>query len=1451
MSDFKDIYLTINHGEESVTIYPKTCQIKRSLCNENLQHEESSVELTINYEPDVFRLLALSDELDAVLNASDGTPLFTGIINSQLSWEDMGDPCPVDSLSVTIHDYTNKLEQKTISEIGYINSKLEDIIQRICDDCSLSFDYTSTGATVPAFVLDQGASYKTNLDNLLFQYGFCYFFDAEGVLKIWDFKEVPLESEAEALDDSEIFMSPKISRLDKKYKCITVKYNTLTKKTDELVYYAGSGYQSDNTAAPAIVQKNTYYPFESDPNIESDQGKVQQSFSSGYAESYKKYNGETAYRRSSTSQLVYTEKHRLVEDWEKGNIQIDRTDFGYRQAAVRLLNTADEDAQVYSISIRADAWYRDTEHSISCGTGTNEYVCESEFIFDSESAASLVRALNSYFCGVKYKADIKTDRYIIPGTFVSLDTGLSGFRTLALAVSSSLDADLDIYSTTLITLDEPVVKPLTRQSRIYTTLKGEKGDRGEPGTDGANAAQYYIHFVYCDDISKGTNYSTSQSKKYIGVYTDTTQADAATFNEAKAKAGIVWSKAEGEDGTDGTTPTVSASTSDGKTTITINGTVAATINDGKNGTSLVNRGNWTASTKYNVLDCVYVAANKTSYMCKTAHTSGSSFAATNWSVLAAQGDPGTTPTVTATKSDGKTTITINGTVAATINDGSNGKDASQIKDNLLLNSNFGLKNLSSWNTWGNSTNSYNSDPTYGHCAKLALGTGRWKGIQQLYTAAKPNCTYTVSAMFWSASPDKSVCIGVHHLNNSTIKKQAWESKIIPQGNWYQLKLTFTTTSDTNSMLLMFGNDSESQTNFTMYVTNLKLEENSTATAWILNSSEFKGATGNFTKRISLYYVSTSATAPAAPTKQVTATGAATTTTWTKDKYTTFAVGLYYYTCEQIETYNSAGKLQSCSWSAVTRDTEYENAGTAKLRAAGKYIGQKSAAFTAYTASSNWDWFLATKAFTVNSVSVAAGNVYVWNGSTWTKDTDTSHLAAAMNDMIALVDSYTTNATSVGAFATVFAQTLAAKSAFIKKLFAEKILMQTNGIIRGGSRYNDAGTVVDASKNGFWISADGTIKGNLQSDNGNILLGDSAGLKLNNIKDSSGIYNIAAGHEALKAATSANHNVAIGTQALLSDTSGSRNVAVGEQCLKVNTTGNDNIAAGYGLVSNTTGNDNIGIGRQVSPNNKTGNKNISIGTDMTDLSDADRNIFIGTSITHNAPSNVVDKNDNVVIGNYVMIGGASSRYVDGNIIIGKGIRLPNNIEASQNIIIGAWKGNDADTATDVNFVFPAEGDVPSGGRRNFWGINIGDVYLSQAKFFLSGQKSITGSDGIRAALIKQALFEKGSGSWGRVFGVKEYQFTDSFGYIRYTNGLLIQWGKTTSSSGKASVSFRAYTSRESYAIFVAEGVQDCETRTTQDDTNGYDYGAGIDQKYESSCIFTCQSDRNIFYLAIGY
>ena len=799
----------------------------------------------------------------------------------------------------------------------------------------------------------------------------------------------------------------------------------------------------------------------------------------------------------------------------------------------------------------------------------------------------------------------------------------------------------------------------------YSVITGPQGEPGAPGgagKDGKDATQYYIHFVYCDDTTAGTNYSTSEARKYIGVYTDTTQADAATFNAAKAKAGIVWSKAEGEDGTNGTTPTVTATKSNGKTTIIINGTAAATINDGTNGASLVNKGNWAASTKYNVLDCVYVAANKTSYVCKTAHTSGTSFSATNWTVLAAQGNTG------------------------------------------------------------------------------AAGPQGPQG---------------------------------------------------PQGN--------------------------------------------------------TGPTGNFTKRIPLYYVSTSTTAPAKPTARITATGAATTTTWTQGKYTSFAVGKYYYTCEQIETYNSAGTFQSQSWSAVTRDTEYENAGTAKLRAAGKYIGKLTAAGTAngYTASSNWDWFLATSAITINNFGKAgtsgatvAGNVYVWNGSYWAKDSDTSHLAAAMNDMMSVADTYTTNATSVGAFATAFAKTIAAKSAFINQLFAETIHLQTNGIIKGGSRYKDDGTLDSNhwAEKGFFLRADGTLKARMESEiNDSIIIGTKSGPGVGN-----GIRGVFIGTEAGWAAGGFDV-IAIGFNASKNSNSG-YSIAIGTEALMNG--GGNNVAIGYRALKNfnSSSHCNVAIGYEAGGDTGSGKFNIFIG-DSARSTESQNNVIIGrnASLSSKAQTDVLVAG-NILLGRDALLKTpTSSDPATGNILIGDAVYINSNSQkAVDNIIIGKSK------------TLPQEGNaqIPFSNT-----ININDIikYLP-SNFKLNKQLSI--ANGVPALILPKNVFCKNNSSlndtsFARLDGVVAFSFEEWGGYIKYSNGLLIQWGKTTSSSGKASVSFRAYSSRESYAIFVAEGVQNCETRTTQDDTNGYDYGAGIDQKYESSCIFTCQSNRNIFYLAIGY
>lgn len=60
--------------------------------------------------------------------------------------------------------------------------------------------------------------------------------------------------------------------------------------------------------------------------------------------------------------------------------------------------------------------------------------------------------------------------------------------------------------------------------------------------------KYYQHAVYCDNTTTGANYSTTESRKYVGLYNDTDPEPAETFAIANAKPGIVWSRIQGIDG---------------------------------------------------------------------------------------------------------------------------------------------------------------------------------------------------------------------------------------------------------------------------------------------------------------------------------------------------------------------------------------------------------------------------------------------------------------------------------------------------------------------------------------------------------------------------------------------------------------------------------------------------------------------------------------------------------------------------------------------------------------------------------------------------------------------------------------------------------------------------------------------------------------------------------------
>ena len=87
-----------------------------------------------------------------------------------------------------------------------------------------------------------------------------------------------------------------------------------------------------------------------------------------------------------------------------------------------------------------------------------------------------------------------------------------------------------------------VLEDTDGQQTTLTIADGDDGDDGQPGAGG------YVHTAWANSADGQTDFSTSVStgKKYLGVYTDHTQADSQNYQDYS------WSLIKGADGADGT-----------------------------------------------------------------------------------------------------------------------------------------------------------------------------------------------------------------------------------------------------------------------------------------------------------------------------------------------------------------------------------------------------------------------------------------------------------------------------------------------------------------------------------------------------------------------------------------------------------------------------------------------------------------------------------------------------------------------------------------------------------------------------------------------------------------------------------------------------------------------------------------------------------------------------------
>lgn len=420
--------------------------------NDTLQHQESQINVSIEYDSAIHKILVENNSIPVSV-IEDGKKIFTGIIDSGLSWTDNGTPEPLNNISLVIYDNTYKLQNTAETPISYINSSLTEIITKICKLCDLTYNDEGLldAIQIPVFILNRDQEFYQAVNDLLFEYGFAFGFTGAGELKIISLKQTYDEKIIENL-----FTGVKFSRTKRKYTGIELNYGKITKKDNEQVYFEGGDLGEDNKIIPIIITPGSYYPFESDPRIESTEGQVYQEFSSGYAETQTLYNGEKRYTRSKDTQLLYTENHKLVKDYSD-NLTVDRTEFAYTQASVRFVNNSNTDAELKQLAIRATAYYRSPVQLIR-GDG-KKFKYDSKYIYAKDSANALAALMQQYFLGGNFKITFKTTQKLIPGQKTKINTGLSGIKANVIILSATKDIYSEIYDITAlteqnITLDE-------------------------------------------------------------------------------------------------------------------------------------------------------------------------------------------------------------------------------------------------------------------------------------------------------------------------------------------------------------------------------------------------------------------------------------------------------------------------------------------------------------------------------------------------------------------------------------------------------------------------------------------------------------------------------------------------------------------------------------------------------------------------------------------------------------------------------------------------------------------------------------------------------------------------------------------------------------------------------------------------------------------------------------
>lgn len=431
----------------------------------NLKQADNNATVTIPYDGEVQNFInSYADENIKAQITDDSVHVFTGYVRKNFSFskKQSNQPMKLELVSPSF-----LLDTTIDTDFTLTGTSLGIAVSSL-----LSFaDITTTlelNNEIGLFQIEEGANVKETLTELLFEYGYCYDFDAEGNFVLYPLFNNPKNSEVfQFFDGTNCRTEIKVDKKEQSNDSTKVCWDTIKYVENGLIFADTTNGDAEKYSCLIELPPKTYLGDIEDATsyfitYDSSEGEIR----------YCKH-GELVLESDNNSGLLYS----YTNHGSKGELSI--------------YNNTSKPITITKIAVYGNVYVTSCNNETATTIGKKVKELEAPYIHSRTDAENLAKNYDNWLKYADYTVSLKSYTDYALGTFVKItEDGLGTVYGRIIKKKYYLDLKPIDYTIEAISEYEPttVVSKSTKKSALIANglvgAKGEKGDKGEDGKDG-------------------------------------------------------------------------------------------------------------------------------------------------------------------------------------------------------------------------------------------------------------------------------------------------------------------------------------------------------------------------------------------------------------------------------------------------------------------------------------------------------------------------------------------------------------------------------------------------------------------------------------------------------------------------------------------------------------------------------------------------------------------------------------------------------------------------------------------------------------------------------------------------------------------------------------------------------------------------------------------------------